>query len=132
MFMFAKFMELIMYDSRLPINYMSFSDSDIRSFSLYGLNDELPESGEYEEDSKQDRNSDQDSTVYLDNISANTDLLVGEVESLSLQIDNLNNNLITLHNDLKIGIGFGFVLMVYICIKCAFGIFNKVFASDKW
>lgn len=121
-----------MYDSRLPINYMSFSDSDIRSLSLYGLNDELPESGEYEEESKQDRDNDQDNTAYLDNISANTDLLVGETESLSLQIDNLNNNLITLHDDLKIGIGFGFVLMVYIVIKCAYGIFNKVFASDKW
>lgn len=121
-----------MYDSRLPINYMSFSDSDFRSLSLYGLDNELSESGELEEESKQDRDTDQDTLAYLDNISANTDLFVGEIEYLSLQIDNLNNNLVTLHNDLKIGIGFGFVLMVYIIIKCAFGIFNKVFATDKW
>lgn len=122
-----------MYDnSRLPINYMSFSDSDIRSLSLYGLNNELPESGELEEESKQDRDTDQDTFTYLDNISSNTDLLIGETEYLSLQIDNLNNNLVTLHNDLKIGLGFGFVLMVYIVIKCAFGIFNKIFATDKW
>lgn len=122
-----------MYDfTRLSTINFNYSDSDIRSLSLYRSNNELPESGELEEESKQDRDTDQDTIVYLDNISANTDLLVGEIQSLSLQIDNLNNNLVTLHNDLKIGIGFGFVLMVYIIIKCAFGIFNKVFATDKW
>lgn len=121
-----------MYDTRLPINYHFDSDNNVCSVSFYRSSDVLSESGEFEEESKQDRDSDSDNTVLLDNISTNSDLLVREFESLSFQIDNLNNNLVTLHNDLKIGIGFGFVLMVYICIKCAFGIFNKVFASDKW
>ena len=106
--------------------YQLCSVSVLRSSSI------LHESGEQEEESEQDGDNTQDYTVYLDDISSNTDLLVTQNESVLLDIDNLNNNLVTLHNDLKIGIGFGFVLMVYIIIKIAFGIFNKVFAVDKW
>ncbi len=121
-----------MYVSNLS-TYNSFDPYyQLCSVSVPGSSSVLYESGEQEEESKQDRDTSQDYTVYLDNISTNTDLLVTQDQSLILAVDNLNNNLITLHEDLKIGIGFGFVLMVYIIIKIAFGIFNKVFATDKW
>lgn len=121
-----------MYDTDLPTLYLYSSCDNICSFSLLRSDIQLSESEQSEEEDEQSGDSDQGDTLDLDDILTNTDILIEQNESLSVQVDNLNNNLIILHNDIKIGIGFGFVLMIYIMIKCAFGIFNKVFSSDKW
>lgn len=121
-----------MYDYELSTLYVPSSNSNFCSLSLFGSALFDSESGESEQEDVEDGDSSEVDSISVDDILTNTDILIAQNESISGQIDNLNENLITLHNDIKIGIGFGFVLMVYIMIKCAFGIFNKVFSSDKW
>ena len=121
-----------MYDYDLSGLYVFGSGLHSRAVLLYGSDNELSESGESEQDDTESGNDNQDYTIYFDDLITNTDLCVAQNEQLIQQVDLLNSNLVILHNDLKIGIGFGFVLMVYICIKCAFGIFNKVFNFDRW
>lgn len=121
-----------MYDYDLSSLHVFGSGLHSRSVLLYGSDNELSESGESEQEDSKSGDTDSDYTIYFDDIVTNTDLCVTQNDQLIQQVDLLNNNLVTLHNDLKIGIGFGFVIMVYIMIKCAFGIFNKVFNFDRW
>lgn len=100
-------------------------DSD----SLEGYDNELSsEQSESEEsnESEESGRSVDDYSSELNDISS----LLSSIDSTSnenlILIDNLNNNLITFHNDVKILIGFGFCLMIYLVIKMVSTIFNKV------
>lgn len=104
-------------------DYLLDSDSVERHYNE--LSSEQSESEESNESEESGRSVD-DYSSQLDDISS----LLTTIDSTSFEtliiIDNLNNNLITFHNDVKILIGFGFCLMIYLVIKMVSTIFNKV------
>jgi len=77
---------------------------------------EVTENGEYS----------YDYSSQLNDISSVLSSLDTEVSSLSLQVDNLNNNLCVLIDIQKTTCGLCFCICVYLVIKIAFAIFNKI------
>ena len=67
-----------------------------------------------------------DYSSQLDYISSLLTSIDSTSDETLILIDNLNNNLLTFHNDVKILIGFGFCFMIYLVIKLVSTIFNKV------
>lgn len=99
-------------------------DSDTLEGSYSELSGEQPEDQPEEvEENGLDSN---DYTSQFDDIST----LLTSIDSTSSDIlnnvDNLNNNLITFHNDCKILIGFGFCIVVYLMFKVVSTILNKI------
>lgn len=99
-------------------------DSDTLEGSYSELSGEQPEDQSEEvEENGLDSN---DYTSQFDDIST----LLTSIDSTSSDIlnnvDNLNNNLITFHNDCKILIGFGFCIVVYLMVKVVSTILNKI------
>lgn len=110
-------------------------DRDFGSFDSNGLflRDDLllsgvEQSGEVPSSSEAGENSEYntDYSDILGSIDSNCSLSVEQTESLMVQLDNLNNNLVTLNENLKVGVGFIFVITFVICFKVAFNILFKV------
>ena len=100
-------------------------DSD----SLEGYDNELSSEQSESEESGEGEESGRDIDDYssqLDDISSLLTTIDTTSDEILIDIDNLNNNLITFHNDVKILIGFGFCFMIYLVIKMVSTIFNKV------
>ena len=100
-------------------------DSD----SLEGYDNELSSEQSESEESGEGEESGLDIDDYssqLDDISSLLTTIDTTSDEILIDIDNLNNNLITFHNDVKILIGFGFCFMFYLVIKMVSTIFNKV------
>ena len=100
-------------------------DSD----SLEGYDNELSSEQSESEESGEGEESGLDIDDYssqLDDISSLLTTIDTTSDEILIDIDNLNNNLITFHNDVKILIGFGFCFMIYLVIKMVSTIFNKV------
>ena len=106
-------------------DYLSSSDS------LEGYDNDLSESEVSEEFDEVENNQENGSDSYdysseLNDISSLLDSTDSTCNEILVNIDNLNNNLLTFHNDTKILIGFGFCFMIYLVIKMVSTIFNKV------
>lgn len=88
------------------------------------------ETGE-SEDLQEDRSDSYDYSSDLQYINSTLDVISGETESLVLQVDNLNSNLVTFQSDHKILVGLVFCIVFYLLIKIGFTIFNKVLGLNQ-
>ena len=80
---------------------------------------ELSETGE-------DSEYNSDYSDILGGIYSDTTLCTEQIESLSIQIDNLNSNLCTLNNNLIFGLALLFILTLLFFVKFVYNIFIKV------
>lgn len=114
--------------SAIVPDYLLGSDSLERDDIL--LSDEQQtefESGEVTENGE----SSYDYSSQLDDISTLLTSLDTKVSSLELQVDNLNNNLIVLTDVQKTTCAFCFCICVFLVIKMAFAIINKILCFDS-
>ena len=99
------------------------------SGSLSDSNSDFIRSGEQqgESDSESEEVSSEstDYSVLLGDILSGTDICSDSLESLTVQVDNLNENVVTLNETCKVGVCLLFSLCVYVVIKIAFAILNK-------
>ena len=100
------------------------------SGSLSDSDSNLEYSGEQqrESDSESEEISSEstDYSILLGDILSGTDICSDSLESLTIQVDNLNENVVTLNETCKVGVCLLFSLCVYVVIKIAFAILNKV------
>ena len=101
----------------LSSSSLSDSSSD-NELSGESEGESVPEGSEVSDDTS-------DYSVLLGDILSSIDVNTDEVEYLQLQLDNLNENVVTLNNSLKIGVALLFCVCVFLVVKIAFAIFNK-------
>lgn len=100
--------------------YYSFSDS---GFDITGTSFNEDSEGNTVEEGSGDSITGID---INDSTSSDSGSVSDQIQSLSMQIDNLNNNLVTMQEDNKILIGFVFCITFIIGIKMLYNIFSKV------
>lgn len=123
---------------------MSYEFSDFDNYSgsfdsgdLFSRNDNFlsdSESGETGSESSEGGESQNDYSEYSDiigSIDTNSDILVERLDTLSLQLDNLNLNVVVLNENIKFGCGLVFTLTVIVFIRFIFIIFTRLFGFDK-
>lgn len=111
----------------------NYSDSMSGSDNLEGSDNrssDSEETGELEE-LQENRSDSYDYSSDLQYINSTLDVISGETESLVLQVDNLNSNLVTFQSDHKILVGLVFCIVFYLLIKIGFTIFNKVLGLNQ-
>ena len=97
----------------------SLSDSD---FDLERSGEQQRES---DSESEEISSESSDYSVLLGCILSGTDICSDSLESLTVQVDNLNENIVTLNETCKVGVCLLFSLCVFVVIKIAFAILNK-------
>ena len=71
-------------------------------------------------------------TPNIDRDSSSTDVDYSQqIEYIQDQLNQVNENIVTTNENLKLGISFLFVFCVYFMVKIAFGIFNKLFGLNQ-
>lgn len=106
-------------------SYLSDPDS-LEGSDISVSESEVPEESDDPEEVEQGGSDQFDYSSEFDDLSTLLTSIDSTSDEILINIDNLNNNLIIFHNDVKILIGFGFCLMIYLVIKMVSTIFNKV------
>ena len=132
------------YDSSNSDNFISesFSADDYTGGDLYhnvlhGDNslllsgDQQTGEGSSSSETGEDSQYDTDYTDLLGSIDSTCSLSLEQIESLSVQLDNLNNNVCILNENIKFGIGLLFTLTFLIFLKFIYNIFIKVLGLGK-
>lgn len=91
------------------------------------LSGESNSSSEVGEDSQYDT----DYSDLLGSIDSYCSLSLEQIESLSVQLDNLNTNVCILNENIKFGIGLLFTLTFLLFLKFIYNIFIKVLGLGK-
>lgn len=118
------------FDIIVPEYLIESSDVVTTSSEVRDSGNQLSEqtrSGGSSDDQETDSESEySDDSSVLDDILTNTDDTNDYLEALSVQVDNLNENIVTLNENIKVGVGLLFSISVIIVIKMVFSIFNKI------
>lgn len=93
--------------------------------SLSNSGDEEYTSEDFTED-----NIDNTPNIGRDGSSSDTDYSQ-QIEYIQNQLNQVNENIVTTNENLKLGTSFLFVFCVYFMVKIAFGIFNKFFGLNQ-
>ena len=103
-------------------NYLNYSSSD-SGFTISGTSFTESSDGESDQQGGDDsiNGTDIDDSSSSDSVSVSDQL-----ELLSYQVDNLNNNIVTMQEDNKFLIGFVFCITFFIGLKMLYNIFSKV------
>lgn len=105
----------------------------LSSDSLEGSSDQLV-GIEQEDDSTEDQEVRSDPVDYSDELDTISSLLSDhseQISELSIQIDNLNDNLVVFHDDFKTLSEFLFAFVVLYFLHFVFNVINKLFNFDK-
>lgn len=109
-------------------NLLGSSDLDnlsIRDGLLLSTGERSGE-GDLSDQEQEDQEYNTDYSDLLGNIDSTCTYNSEQIESVIVQLDALNNNVNTLNENIKIGIGLMFVLVVFFGIKAISYLLNKV------
>ena len=105
----------------------------LRDNSLEGSSDQL-DGIQQEDDAGEDQEVGSDPVDYSDDLDTISSLLSDhseQISELSVQVDNLNDNIVIFHDDFKTLSEFLFAFVVLYFLHFVFNVINKLFNFDK-
>ena len=118
------FTESVIYDNN-NIGFDNSGDLSLRGSLLLSGDQQSGESSVSSE-TGEDSEYNTDYSDILGSIDSTTTLSLEQIESLSVQVDNLNNNICILNENIRLGVGFSFCILIILCVRVVFSLFNKV------